>query len=375
MTALGSRTAALAMVVSAALAAAQVPGRAWIRTGVVATSQATGFVLNAYPVLDRLRSGRLVCIFAVETAVRPRKMNIAASVSDDGGATWSRPEIVFDHPNAEDADPNLLATGNEILAFSTTVPEPERIDHTLIYMRASRDGIHWGPETLLKTPHRYIAGKIHQGHRLADGTLIMGYAWDTWADQGMDPATEGEMNIKAGVLRSTDGGKTWQPGADLYAEVAKTSPHATSGLDEPATVVLADGRVMTLMRAAGRRLYQAWSRDGGMNWSAPRPSQLTAHNSPAALWRLDGSRDVAVVWDDSATQRTPLAAALSRDGGKSWMAPRVIADTHSTLQVSYPSVCQARDGTLVAVWQQDLPGGGREIRVARFNRAWLLGEH
>jgi hypothetical protein len=240
-------------------------------------------------------------------------------------------------------------------------------------MRPTNDGVHWGDEVLLNTPHKYIAGKIHQGHRLADGTLVMGYAWDTWAEQDMPPSTEGEMNIKSGMLRSTDHGKSWTAGGDLYAEIPKTSPHAISGLDEPATVVLSDGKLMTLMRASATKLFQAWSSDGGVSWDPPRASTLTAHNSPAALWRLDGSSDVLVTWDNSPTGRTPLAAALSSDGGRAWSEPKVIVDTHGPQEASYPSAVQAKDGVIIVVWQQQLPQEGREIRMARFNRSWLLG--
>lgn len=341
-------------------------------TGVIAGSDPQRFVTNAYPVIARLSDGKLLCVFAAEAAAVPPKMKIAASTSTDGGKSWSDPTVLFDHPNTEDADPNLLVDGNRVLAFSTTIPEPVRIDHTLIYMRESTDGIHWGDEVLLKTPHRYIAGKIHQGHQLSDGTLVIGYAWDTWAEQGMIPASEGEMDIKSGLLRSIDGDKTWTAGGDLYAQIPKTSPHSVSGLDEPATVVLEDGRIMVLLRASGTKLFQSWSSDGGKSWDTPQASSLTAHNSPAALWKLDGSSDVLVAWDNSPVGRTPLAAAISSDGGKSWSEPKVIVDTKNTNQVSYPSVVQNRDGIMIVVWQQQLPQGGREIRMARFNRAWLF---
>ncbi len=343
-------------------------------TGTIAGSNPRGFVLNAYPVIARLPGGRLLCVFAVETAAKPAKMKIAASASDDGGKDWSHPTIIFDHPELEDADPNLLVDGDRVLAFSTTIPKPGTIDRSLIYMRESKDGIRWGDELLLQTPHRYIAGKIHQGHRLADGTLLIGYAWDTWAEQGMPPTSEGEMNIKSGVLYSVYGGKTWHAGGDMYAEIPKTSPHSVSGLDEPATVVLADGRIMALMRTAGTQFFQSWSSDGGKSWEQPLASSLTAHNSPAALWKLDGSGDVLVAWDDSATGRSPLAVAISGDGGKTWSPPRVVVDTGGPYQASYPSAVQAEDGTMIVVWQQQLREGGREIRMARFNRTWLLGK-
>jgi hypothetical protein len=87
---------------------------------------------------------------------------------------------------------------------------------------------------------------------------------------------------------------------------------------------------------------------------------------------MRGTNDVVVVWDNSPRHRWPLAVALSRDGCHSWSEPKIIVDTHGQ-QVSYPAVTQAPDRTLVTVWQQDLPDGkGREVRLARFNRAWLL---
>jgi hypothetical protein len=45
------------------------------------------------------------------------------------------------------------------------------------------------------------------------------------------------------------------------------------------------------------------------------------------------------------------------------------------LDVSYPGITQAQDGTFVAVWQLELEEGVREeIHWARFTRAWVLGE-
>ena len=346
----------------------------FFETGVVAKAIGGPYFTNAYPVVARTSTGRLLCIFSA-AATQPKKLKIAAAYSDDGGRTWSTPNTVFDTSGMEDADPNLIIDGDRILAFSTTLPPPFRIDYTEIWMRQSRDnGETWSEPVLLRTPHRYICGKIHVGHRLADGTLVMGYSWDTWIEKGLIPATEGEMNLKAGVLRSKDSGKTWTPGGDLYARIEKTSPHSVSGLDEPATVVLADGRLFALLRNSSTKFYESFSKDGGLAWSAPKPSPLTAHNSPAALWRLDKSRDVLAVWDNSPTARHPLVVALSQDDCRTWSEPKVIVETDGP-QVSYPSATQASGGALVVVWQQDLPEkNGRDVRVARFNRAWLLSK-
>ena len=244
-------------------------------------------------------------------------------------------------------------------------------------MRSSEDmGQSWSQPVQVTMPHRYVAGKIHIGHKLADGTLIIGYAYDTWAEQGMVPATEGEMDIKSGVLRSKDGGKTWTPGGDLYASIPKTSPHSVSGVDEPATVVLKNGQIFVLLRTAGTQFYQSLSGDGGLTWKKPTPSPLVSHNAPAALCRLKNpDHEVVVVWDNSPKARTPLCVALSKDNCRSWSAPKILASPQG-VQASYPSIAQAAEGTLIAVWQEDLPDKrGREIHIARFSRSWLLSKN
>lgn len=324
--------------------------------------------INAYPVLDQLPSGRLICIFATRSKTKATGMHIAVSTSDDDGKSWSTPHVVFDHTGA---DPNLVVDGDRVLAFITSSAVPGKIIKTNIYMRESRDGVHWGEEQQIKTPHEYVVGKIHHGYKLQDGTLIMGYSWDLWAEQNTPARTEGEMILKSGVLRSKDSGKTWVPGADMSIPLAKTSPNATWGVGEPATVVLADGRIMTLMRAGGTKLYQAWSSDGGLSWTHPAESALTAHNDPAALDRLHDSQDIVAAWDNSPTNRFPLTTALSSDGGVHWSQPKIIAQSLG-LEASYPSVKQTKEGTILIAWQQALADGGREIHIARFNQTWLL---
>ena len=341
------------------------------------SSDGGDFAINAYPVIAPLPNGDLFCVWTAGRKGDQESYRIVGAFSKDQGKSWTSPVLLIQNENALDADPNILIDGQRILIFSTTIPLPSKIERSQIWMRSSEDmGQSWSQPVQVTMPHRYVAGKIHIGHKLADGTLIMGYAYDTWAEQGMVPATEGEMDIKSGVLRSKDGGKTWTAGGDLYASIPKTSPHAVSGVDEPATVVLKDGRIFVLLRTAGTQFYQSFSSDGGLTWRKPSQSPLVAHNAPAALCRLkEPDQEVVVVWDNSPQARTPLCVALSKDNCRSWSAPKILASPQG-VQASYPSVAQAADGTLIAVWQEDLPDKrGREIHLARFNRSWLLSKN
>jgi predicted neuraminidase len=341
--------------------------------GMVVQSDGKDFATNSIPCVTATPGGHLIAVWTAAANTPKAKSRIAGALSSDGGRSWSAPFLIIDNPGKEDADPSLVIDGKRILVLSTTLPIPEKILATEIWIAASDDeGKTWSKPVLATHPHRYAEGKVHVGHKLKDGRLAVGYAWDIFCEKGMSPATEGEMDNRAGLMFSSDGGRHWAPGGDIYARPEKLTPYAVNGMDEPATVVLENGDLFALLRNGTDHLWQNYSTDNGSTWSTPVPSPLTGHNAPAALWRLRGGSEVVVAWDNSPRHRHPLAAALSRDGAKSWSRPVTIVETDGP-QASYPSVTQTQEGTIVVVWQQDPPGGkGRDIRLARFNREWLL---
>lgn len=78
-----------------------------------------------------------------------------------------------------------------------------------------------------------------------------------------------------------------------------------------------------------------------------------------------------VVWDNAPKNRWPLDVALSTDNAKTWSKPKTLSNPGR--QASYPTSTELPDGTLIVIWQQDpADGNGRNIHIARFNRAWLL---
>jgi predicted neuraminidase len=221
--------------------------------------------------------------------------------------------------------------------------------------------------------HTYTCGKTHRGLRLRSGTLLMGYSWDVLCEQGKTLASEGDMHLRAGVMISTDNGRTWRNGGDTDAAYEKVSSGAIRGTDEPALIELDDGSIYTLLRTGSDHLYQARSTDEGRTWTQVGPSPLYGANAPAALCHFTGGRrGILCVWNN-ALVRHPLSAAASFDGGRTWTNPKDIAGPTQGRKACYPSCQQAADGTLVAIWRQELPGGW-DIRGALFNPAWLLDE-
>jgi len=158
------------------------------------------------------------------------------------------------------------------------------------------------------------------------------------------------------VMYSDDDGATW----DLSV-LDSAPPHVPGGVhrdvrwqngsNEPTVCELQDGTLLMLARTSQDFHYIYYSYDGGETWTAPQPSTLHATLTQPTLRTLsDGS--VLVCWcntqplpeldhttqwpplnhseltggsEDVFTNRDANHAALSRDGGKTWMGMRELA--------------------------------------------------
>ncbi len=344
----------------------------------------SAFAYNHIPSITRAPDGRLFLCWIAEIGFA-RGGRIVGAYSDDGGKTWGTPIELINNPDRDDGDPSIIVDGKRLMVISTSIRLPEKIDklnpwpvkfdRTWWWMTSTEDGGKtWMKPVLVDRPHQY-AGKRSNGHRLGDGTLVLGYYYETAAEDGKVPELEADMRVVSGMLRSADGGKTWKSGQSIDIP-------GKSGADEPATVVLSSGEIFCLLRNSTDRLYETRSRDGGLTWDKPKPSPLPAREAPAWLDRLEdrSGDELVVVWNNSpATSRFPPVVGHSPDGGKTWSEPKLLAnpDPLEGFRADYPTICQTKEGLIVVAWQQEtLPRHlGKEIHIARFNRSWLLSKN
>ena len=321
--------------------------------------------LDAYPCLARLAEGDLLLVFG--RSPKSGKMRtgwIAASRSADGGRTWSRPRAVINTPEMSDGDPNIVAWDNHVIVLSTTVPPTHGDQYTITRIMAVRSddsGRTWSEPSEIPTPYTYVSGKINPGVRFADGTLAFGFSWDVNLQRGEAVyCCDGDSWNEAGVMISADDGHTWSCGRTVGVEQKRSEdrPGAINGLDEPAFALCADGSLYMLMRSGFERLYEARSRDQGRTWSRPRPTELVSHNAPADLCVFEHpslGRGWFVAYDNSPSDRFPLAAAVSFDEGASWSRPLDIVNRGR--QSSYPACVQTAQGDILVAWWQDTEAG------------------
>jgi predicted neuraminidase len=342
-----------------------------LETGAVQRSDSGQFHRNTIPQVARLGDGRLFTVWSAFGKDDP-KGRVVGSFSSDGGRAWSKPRLLIEDPKKMSGDPNILVDGAKLFVYCTRVNIPNRIDKAwTMVTHSENNGATWSSPEEIFIPRQYTPGKQHNAIKLSNGSYAMGISWDLWAEQGMAARTEGEMNLSSGVLLSRDG-VHWTLHGNIHTFVEKITPFSTNGLCEPSLVQLPDGEILMLLRSGSSKHWESRSRDNGLTWSPPKPSALPGHNTPAALWRVEQNpKEIVVVWNNAPLNRFPLSVAISGDAGHSWSNQRILADPG--LDVSYPGITQTTDGTFVAVWQQKLQNGGRDIRWARFQREWALG--
>lgn len=216
-----------------------------------------------------------------------------------------------------------------------------------------------------------------------EGTLIAVYdvRWRGWGDLPGD--------IDVGMMRSTDGGRTWEPQRIVMDMGGDGDPRwRGDGVGDPAILVdRANGRIMVLAtwshgdrswRGSGPgltpdetgQLMLVTSDDDGVTWSAPR--NLTAMTKdPAWCFLLQGPGRGITMGDGTLAfpaqfqappeeGRTPHATVLvSEDHGETWRV-----GTGAKTRTTESAVVELEDGVLMLNMRDDR-GGSRSVHVSR----------
>jgi predicted neuraminidase len=133
--------------------------------------------------------------------------------------------------------------------------------------------------------------------------------------------------------RSSDLGKTWTSTPPLNGQEIQAI--------QPTVLVHKDGRLQALGRTKSGKIFSMWSEDAGKSWSKMETTGLPNPNSGIDAVTLRDGRHL-LVYNHSATTRSPLNVAVSSDG-RNWQAALTLEDA-TVGQYSYPAVIQTNDG-------------------------------
>jgi hypothetical protein len=141
-----------------------------------------------------------------------------------------------------------------------------------------------------------------------------------------------------GVFYSDDDGLSWS-----RSQFVNAPHHEPGGIHksfrwnhgavEPTLVEMNDGRIWMIARTAQDHHYESFSEDGGMTWSALKPSRFYGTITMPTIGRLKDGRLLFIwnnstplpekegndgIWEDVFTNRDVLHAAISDDDGETW---------------------------------------------------------
>ena len=233
-----------------------------------------------------------------------------------GERSWIKPEVLIRDSAQPPGNAVVFRAGGNRLCIVWARMEASR---------PLRRGGGWGQTRLL-----YRTSEDH-GVTWSKDELFLGGVLDGLRNVPITLAS-GELLLPMGrgFARTTDRGQTWE------------QLGAVSSGGQPTVIQRADGSLLTLLRK-GPRILQSESRDGGRSWSPAVATGLKNSDAGIAMTRLTNGH-LLLVFNDSATARTPLSIARSLDEGRTWEPPLALESTPG--EYSYPCVTQSSDGRI-----------------------------
>lgn len=296
---------------------------------------------QAFPDVCRLRSGELLCVFyagyghvSLPNPEWPKGGRICAIRSKDEGRTWSAPEVIYDSSD-DDRDPHIaeMKDGTLVCSFFPYRKNADgKMDHEVAIVESRDGGKTWGPKHRELAPHWACSAPVRE---LPDGTRLLGI----YREEG--------KTAYGGLVRSTDGGKTW-------SQPIAIAPESGVRLDaETDFILLRDGTLYAALRGDRVNMHYATSRDFGLTWSPVKDIGFKGHCPH--LTRLSTG---AIILGHRLPQ---TSIHISEDDGKTWRGPYLIDDKIG----AYPSTVELKDGSVLIVYYEE--GANSAIRSRRFS--------
>lgn len=274
------------------------------------------------PTLRRMPDGALASLVYTGGVREPSVENVVAFIrSEDDGATWSEPDVIFSHPRRPCWGTELFIEGElPMIVFQTYDFASNYCELRAFYATTSDCGHTWSsPKNLPGIPCGF---SVRQGKELSDGSWIFPVYWQEvrrqWdfccGDQPENSGPEDSWLFVAGVIRSTDRGRSFS----LHGGI---SPGEHLAAWEPEIAELSPGHLRMWIRCECPQhvLWESDSFDCGKSWTPPRRSTIPNPGTKMVVYSLHG-RLIMVnnVCAPNDAKRDRLEIWVSQDQGKSW---------------------------------------------------------
>jgi len=292
--------------------------------------------------ITELDNGDLYLAFYTGAGEYASETRIYGSRLRKGSTTWSAPVTIASNPFYSMGNPAVWQAPDGVLWNFFVVRPGTTWSTSRTAAKISRDrGETWSDAFIVA----WEAGMMVRSRPilLADGAYLLPLYHETGSDPDRtDPDTSSvffRFDPKTKVW--TESNRVKSRLGNLQAAVVETEP----------------GRLLALCRRGGDyepgedgNVVRTESTDGGKTWTPGVETEFPNPNAAVELIRLRNGH-LLVIYNDSPNDRTPLRAAISTDGGKTWPYRRNIAEGPGDF--AYPTAIQTKDGRIHVTYTSD----------------------
>lgn len=309
--------------------------------------------------LAELRNGDLYLVYYGGEGEYAPGTGIFGARLKKGSTTWPAPQSIARDPFRSVGNAVVWQAPDDVVWLFYVVRYGATWSTSRIQAKVSRDNAESWSDAFVVTQDEGMMVR-NAPIVLADGAYLL----PVYLEKGHDTESVGPDSTSL-FLRYDARGKQWTPTGRIM------SP---TGNIQPAVVELTPGHLIAYCRRGGGYgpttngyIVRSESRDGGATWQPGRNSSFPNPNSAVEFLKLR-SGALLLVYNDSMSDRTPLTAALSTDGDRTYPSRRNIAEGRNSF--AYPTGFQASDGTIHIVYTSDQRS---VINHAVFTEAWVAG--
>ena len=307
--------------------------------------------------LTELRNGDLYLVYyggageyAVETSVFGSRLK-------KGSTSWSAPVAIAHDPFRSLGNAVIWQAPDGVVWVFYVVRFGDTWSTSRIQAKVSRDNAETWSDAFMVS--------LDEGMMVRNRPIVLSsgdYLLPVYHETGHDTEMVAPDSTSL-FLRYDLKARQWTPTGQIKSR---------TGNIQPAVVELTPGHLIAYCRRGGDYkptkegfIVRAESHDGGKTWSEGQNSAFPNPNSAIEFLKLT-SGALLLVFNDSMTARTPLTAALSTDGDKSYPHRRNIAEGPNSF--AYPIGFQAADGRVHIVYTSEQR---TVVNHAVFDEAWV----
>jgi len=289
--------------------------------------------------IEQLASGDLYIVYYSGAGEYKGDTAVYGSRLVKGTTKWTPPQVIADTPFRSEGNAVMFqAPSGEVWLFYVC-RYGETWSTSRIKAKVSRDGARTWSDSMM------IA--MQEGMMVRNRPIVLSngdYLLPIYHEKGDDREEVGPESVSL-FLRYNIKTHRWTPTGPI---------RSAKGNVQPAVVQVAPNHLVAYCRRGGGYgpttdgwLIRAESRDGGQTWSEGKNSKFRNPNAAVELLKLHSGR-LLLIYNDSMTDRTPLAAALSSNGDRTY-AHRCNLVTGPG-PYAYPAAVQAKDGKIHLVY-------------------------